>query len=89
MTPEQIMTMAKKYGFSLYAMHDVDGQDLGESVEADSFDVLYNFAAAVAAAEREACAQLAAATVCDVYLPTGVKIYGTRAAEAIRARGEQ
>ena len=50
---------------------------------------LEKFAAAVAAAEREACAQLAAETVCDVHLPTGGKIYGTRAAEAIRKRGEQ
>ena len=50
---------------------------------------LEKFAAAVAAAEREACAQLAAETVCDVHLPTGVKIYGTRAAAAIRKRGEQ
>ena len=39
------------------------------------------------AAEREACAQLAAQTVCDMHIPTGVKIYGTRAAKAIRARG--
>ena len=39
------------------------------------------------AAEREACAQLAAQTVCDMHIPTGVKIYGARAAKAIRARG--
>lgn len=49
---------------------------------------LAKFAAAVTAAEREACAQLAAETVCDVHLPTGVKIYGTRVAKAIRARGQ-
>jgi len=29
---------------------------------------------------------LAATTVCDVHIPTGVKIYGTVAAKAIRAR---
>jgi len=41
-------------------------------------------------AEREACAKLAAATVCDTHIPTGVKIYGTVVAKAIRARtGEQ
>jgi len=38
-------------------------------------------------AEREACAKLAATTVCDTHMPTGVKIYGTVAAKAIRARG--
>ena len=38
-------------------------------------------------AEREACAKLAATTVCDIHIPTGVKIYGTVAAAAIRARG--
>jgi hypothetical protein len=38
-------------------------------------------------AEREACAKLAATTVCDTHLPTGVKIYGTVAAKAIRDRG--
>lgn len=46
------------------------------------------FAALVAAAEREACAEVAEQTVCDTHLPTGVKIYGTRAAKAIRARGQ-
>jgi hypothetical protein len=39
-------------------------------------------------AEREACAKLAAATICDTHIPTGVKIYGTVAAKAIRARGK-
>ena len=39
-------------------------------------------------AEREACAEIAASTVCDEHLPTGIKIYGTRAARAIRARGD-
>jgi hypothetical protein len=38
-------------------------------------------------AEREACAKLAQSTVCDTHIPTGVKIYGTAAAKAIRARG--
>ena len=37
-------------------------------------------------AEREECAQIAESTVCDTHLPTGVRIYGTRAATAIRAR---
>ena len=37
--------------------------------------------------EREECAKLAETTVCDVHLPTGTKIYGSRVATAIRARG--
>jgi len=37
--------------------------------------------------EREACAKIAESTVCDTHLPTGVRIYGTQAAVAIRARG--
>jgi len=46
------------------------------------------FAALVAAAEREACANLAEETVCDTHLPTGVKIYGWRVSKAIRARSQ-
>lgn len=37
--------------------------------------------------EREACAALAEKTICDTHIPTGINIYGTRAAKAIRARG--
>ena len=52
---------------------------------------LEHFAALVAAAaradEREECAKLAETTVCDIHLPTGTKIYGSRVATAIRARG--
>jgi hypothetical protein len=52
---------------------------------------LEHFAALVAAAaradEREECAKLAETTVCDIHLPTGTKIYGSRVAAAIRARG--
>ena len=37
----------------------------------------------------EEAARVATATVCDTHLPTGVKIYGTRAGAAIRAlKGE-
>jgi hypothetical protein len=39
-------------------------------------------------AEREACAKVAKETVCDMHLGTGIKIYGTKAAAAIRARGQ-
>jgi hypothetical protein len=37
-------------------------------------------------AEREACAKLAQETICDTHIPTGINIYGTRVAKAIRAR---
>jgi hypothetical protein len=37
-------------------------------------------------AEREACARIAETTICDTHLPTGVQIYGSKAAAAIRAR---
>jgi hypothetical protein len=47
------------------------------------------FAALVRADEREACAKVAKETVCDMHLGTGIKIYGTRAAAAIRARGQE
>ena len=50
---------------------------------------LVNFAALIAAAENEACAEVAEQTVCDTHLPTGVTIYGGRAAKAIRARMEK
>jgi hypothetical protein len=46
---------------------------------------LARFAALIAAHERERCAKVAQETVCDTHLPTGIKIYGTRAAAAIRA----
>ncbi len=36
--------------------------------------------------EREACAEVAETTVCDTHLPTGVQIYSSKAAAAIRAR---
>jgi uncharacterized protein YfcZ (UPF0381/DUF406 family) len=49
-------------------------------------ELLTRFAALVRADEREACAKVAKETVCDMHLGTGIKIYGTRAAAAIRER---
>ena len=60
-----------------------------EVLAADSKGLLPRIRAVVREAERrerEACAKLAESTVCDTHLPTGVRIYGTRAASAIRAR---
>jgi hypothetical protein len=79
MSRDEIIAMAKEadpFGESgrLYAIAELTPE------------TLERFAALVAAKEREACAALAQATVCDTHIPTGVKIYGTRAAAAIRAR---
>ena len=35
-----IKALAEQSGFHFYDMHDVDGQDLGETVEADSWDAV-------------------------------------------------
>ena len=75
MTREEVMDMAYESGM-------IAGYE-GEP------DLLERFAALVAAQEREACAKVAKETVCDMHLGTGIKIYGTRAAAAIRARGQE
>ena len=52
-------------------------------------DQLQAYGAACAAHAREMAlseaAQVATSTVCDTHIPTGVKIYGTRAGKAIEA----
>ena len=50
-------------------------------------DNLKRFEALIRADEREACAKVAEETICDTHIPTNINIYGTRAAKAIRARG--
>lgn len=59
-------------------------QPVAQAMEAD--ELFVRFAAQAVAAEREACAQLAEQTVCDLHIPTGIKIYGTKAGKAIRER---
>jgi hypothetical protein len=76
MNRDDITRMAREAGFS----------DKQSEVYFDR--MLQRFAALVAAQEREACAKVAKETVCDMHLGTGIKIYGTRAAAAIRARGQ-
>ena len=79
MTRENILKLARETG-------DVETDRRGrETFSYDSYG-LERFAALVAAAEREACAKVAETTVCDTHLPTGVQIYGSKAAAAIRAR---
>ncbi len=84
-TDRELLEMAKEAGLT--------EPDLGDWITdyGDSEASIKRFAALVeakaAAKEREACAQVAAQTVCDTHIPTGINIYGTRAAKAIRARG--
>ena len=75
MKQDEIIEMARQAGFT--------------SGEIEWHDNMFEaFAKLVAAKEREACAMVAQKTVCDTHIPTGVRIYGTAAAKAIRARGE-
>ena len=76
MTRDAIIRMAREQG-------------LPETTNEGVFIVNTDDLGRMLAAEREECAIVAARTVCDEHLPTGIKIYGTRAAKAIRARGEE
>ena len=76
MTRDAIIRMAREQG-------------LPETTNEGVFIVNTDDLGRMLAAEREECAIVAASTVCDEHLPTGIKIYGTRAAKAIRARGEE
>jgi len=71
------MGYATGHGDTLEDLLDHLGTQIAEGLEAE---VLM---------EREACAKLAETTVCDTHLPTGVQIYGSKAAAAIRARGNK
>ena len=76
MTRDDILRMAREQG-------------LPETTNEGVFIVNTDDLGRMLAAEREECAIVAASTVCDEHLPTGIKIYGTRAAKAIRTRGEK
>ena len=41
---ERIKELAEKAGFYFYDLHDVDGQDCGESIEADDWTAAEKFA---------------------------------------------
>ena len=95
MTKDDIMKMAREAGINFRPLDDdycdMVGLDRGTICRVESIgdEEIKRFATIVAAAEREACAQLAAQTVCDTHLPTGIKIYGTAVAKAIRARSNK
>jgi hypothetical protein len=40
----KIKELAEQSGFHFYDLHDIDGQDLGETVEADSWSAVDKFA---------------------------------------------
>jgi len=40
---ERIKKLAEQSGFYFYDMHDINGQDLGESIEADKWSVAEEF----------------------------------------------
>ena len=41
---ERIKKLAEQSGFYFYDLHDVDGEDLGETIEADSWAAAEKFA---------------------------------------------
>ncbi len=89
MTKDDILRMAREAGFALYDMHDVDGEDMGETVEADDWGALDRFAALVAAAEREACAKVCVEISKNYWMGDAQFEAATRCANAIRARSTQ
>ena len=41
---EKIKKLAEQSGFYFYDLHDIDGQDLGETIEADDWKAMERFA---------------------------------------------
>ena len=75
----------KELAEQAYALCGKHNNDYNGPAFTEAFAALVE--AAACADEREECAKLAETTVCDIHLPTGTKIYGSRVAAAIRARG--
>ena len=89
MTRDEIIEMARHIADTFGSrLCDENGDTHGEELYVMHIDDIVDAIKLVAAKEREACAKLAQETICDTHIPTGVNIYGTRAAKAIRARGE-
>lgn len=81
MTREEIIALATKCGAEFRCETIlVNGKD------ADDFVVALS--TLVAERERESCAKLAESTICDTHIPTGVSVYGSRVAKAIRDRSK-
>jgi hypothetical protein len=82
MTKDEILSMAKAAGFPEWWLNPPEIERKND----EALNLLLRFAALVAERVREDCARVAQSTVCDTHIPTGVKIYGTAAAKAIRER---
>ena len=79
MTRDDIIRMAKKAGLEVYSILEKQQVDWDCLI-----DDLQEFAALVAAAEREACAE-----ICRAYaMPDGTSITAMVLEKAIRARGK-
>jgi hypothetical protein len=102
MTQDEIIEMAQEcnligmrphldgiYSESLVAFANLVADKATEEANANKNASWTLMCKKMVAFEREACAVLAQKTACDTHIPTGVKIYGTAVAKAIRARGEQ
>lgn len=61
---ERIKKLAEQSGFCFYNMHDVDGQDLGETVEADSWEAAEKFTKLIV---RECVETMKMGKRCDLY----------------------
>jgi hypothetical protein len=85
---DDIIRMAREAGWSGIYTQWISGTEHKTLPIPVTMEELSRFANLVAAQEREACAKVAKETVCDMHLGAGIKIYGTKAAAAIRARGQ-
>jgi hypothetical protein len=80
MTTREIIRLARKAG--------IVGQNERGYIIDCGFSEIKLFALWIIKTEREECARVAEKTVCFVHQPTGIDIYGTKIAEAIRERGQ-
>jgi hypothetical protein len=62
---KRIKLLAEQAGFHFYDMHNVDGQDLGESIEADEWSAAEKFAELIV---RE-CVGILETEIADVLAP--------------------
>ena len=60
---KRIRQLAEQAGFYFYDMHDVDGQDLGETVEADSWSAIEKFTQLIVQECTDTCRSQAAGAV--------------------------
>lgn len=81
MTRDEIIRMAREAGYSIRQFDGVDEVMDGDNYHIQT-DEVEKFAALIAAAEREACAE-----ICDRFQARDVGMQPAECAGAIRARG--